>query len=1307
MLLSAADKVTRSLFVETGVEFFQLKNNRLLLTTHQTKYNDCQKVDRFVAQRITPLYARALLSTRSGALFNAFSYPTKISPESIALFIATHTEPGATVLDPFGGSGTTGIAAKLCARPTEGMKTEATRLGLDAQWGLRNVVLYELSTIGSLLARTMCSPPNPKVFERGAKRLVKEATAALGWMYESEDPKGAAGYIRHVIWSDVLMCPHCGTKATFWDSCVRLNPTAIVDAFVCSGCKRTVHQSDCGRQIERVSDPMLSGTEREVRKRIPVRVHGVTGTAKWQRAVVESDLAVLERVLRHRLKTWVPTDEIYWGDLYRSGYHQGIDRYHHFYTYRNLCVLSHLWDAINDQPEELRPSLRLLVLSFNAAHSTLMTRVVAKKGQNDLVLTGAQSGVLYVSSLPVEKNILEGVERKIRTFKDAFSTTYHLPGSVSVINASSTRLDLGDQSIDYVFTDPPFGAYIPYAELNQVNEAWLGSLTDRSEEAIVSPAQGKSVDSYELLLKQVFAEVARVIKPAGAATIVFHSSKAKVWNAASNALTSAGFEVVATNVLDKTQVSFKQANSSTSSRGDALILVRPASANRTELASHASGKHILQRVFARAVLANDAAELQPERLYSRYAGYCLRHGLPLNYDTAEVYALAKAAGRIDHRNPTSSAVSAVDRKRLGQYFSGGQVAMLLAALSGPDRVKSVIDPMAGNGDMLIATLAVGLGPERLAAVEIEDSAFRRCSSRLEALHLEGSHHVEQGNAFDPAVVASLGLEAWDLVITNPPYVRYQTGSSKAGKFDLPSADEVRDGLTRILTEHSPKDSNYARFLREKSLTYSGLADLAVPSWLLCAALVRPGGALAMVVPDTWLTRDYAAPIHELLDEFFDIDFVVEDGDVSWFPDALMRTNLVVARRREPGVSARPTLRVRLSCNAASAQSLVGALFENDEPEVTFAAAARQWLANGLSPSLPGCEIKASGKHGMSEGAPGTLMQKPAWRLPASLGALVTPTSCPFTTLDELGWSVGQGLRTGANVFFYVEIIDDDGETARVRTNGRIGKEASFSVPSSLLRRVVQRQADLPSGRLLDPQCLSGGVLVLDGYARAADRHDVPVDRWNQFFLDLPSAILKYVTAAETTNIGSTSDPRSVPDLSAVHTNVRRFDPSHPDRAPRFWYHLPPFALRHSPDLMIPRVNYRHPRVVLNPGRGALVDANFSTLWASMTAAIDPYAMLAVLSSAWMATLFEASATPMAGGALKLEATHLRHLPLPCAIRQSESELIELGVALADASDERPVLKKINTIIFSALELSDNSAEAVTDLGRRLLEGRAR
>ena len=251
-------------------------------------------------------------------------------------------------------------------------------------------------------------------------------------------------------------------------------------------------------------------------------------------------------------------------------------RYYHFYTPRNLAVFAHLWALAGKETDPaVRDALQLLLLSYNASHSTLLTRVVPKKSQKDFVVTGAQSGVLYVSGLPVEKNLLAGVRRKVKTFADAFALTWGSRSEVTVTCRSSTSLALKDDSVDYVFTDPPFGNYIPYAEVNQVNEAWLGRLTERADEAIISAAQKKRADDYGRLMLSIFSEVARVLRPNGWATVVFHASKPAVWEALGNAFGANGLQVETTSVLDKEQVSFKQVVSEGGTRGDAVFLLTP------------------------------------------------------------------------------------------------------------------------------------------------------------------------------------------------------------------------------------------------------------------------------------------------------------------------------------------------------------------------------------------------------------------------------------------------------------------------------------------------------------------------------------------------------------------------------------------------------------------------------------------------------------------------------------------------------------------------------------------------------------
>lgn len=599
---------------------------------------------------VSALYRRPMPSTRTGPIFNAFSYPTKIDAEAIALFIACHTRPGDHVLDVFGGSGSTGIAARLCERPTARMQALALEFGVQPQWGRRDATVYELSPLGALLGDVMANPPSPVDFEAAARDLVRQATDEVGWMYSATDPDGRPGHIRYTIWTEVLATPCCDGEISLWDAAVSFDPVKIDSTFKCPGCTSRVSVDACLRVEVAAEDPH-TGKPKVERARRPASVYGQSATGTWARPVSQSDLDLIDEIREMPLPASAPTQEIFWGDLYRSGYHTGMKRYYDFYTRRNLAAVAALWRRAESVPGRLGDALRLLVLSYNASHSTLLSRVVVKRNQRDFVITGAQSGVLYVSGLPVEKNVLTGVGRKIGTFKEAFELTHGLRGSVRVVNGSSTHLDLETDSVDYLFTDPPFGDFIPYAELNQINEAWLGTLTTREEEAIVSGAQGKAVSEYEQLIGRVTSEAGRVLKGEGLATLVFHASRADVWQAVGAAIAAAGLRIVRTSVLDKVQVSFKQVVHEGGTKGDALFLLAPV-AQLAEKHPGAPSDLAATLDDLEAAASGDPAELDPKRLYSRYVAQCLSRGHRVDVSAPAFYALVgerrRSASQGDH-----------------------------------------------------------------------------------------------------------------------------------------------------------------------------------------------------------------------------------------------------------------------------------------------------------------------------------------------------------------------------------------------------------------------------------------------------------------------------------------------------------------------------------------------------------------------------------------------------------------------------------------------------------------------------------
>lgn len=597
-------------------------------------------------KNLNVLYNKAIPSKRTGSMYNAFSYPTKISPEVIALFISCHTKPGDSILDTFGGSGTTGLAAHLCSNPTEDMIKMADNMNLEPQWGPRKAYIYELSTIGSYVADNLCNPPESELFEKEALNLLERVEKNLGWMYEAEDPQGNKGVIRHVIWNEVLICNNCYEKSPYLDVMINEDPLYIKDKFVCKKCGFSTEVSKLERDKEIYYDNLLN-EELTRKKRIMSKVYGQTGQKKWSRKATEKDKFLFDKIEHIKLKSF-PIKKIVWGDLFRSGYHFGISHVHHFYTARNRCILSTLINEIDNANPKVRDALKMWILSYNASHSTLMTRVVTKKSQKDFVITGAQSGVQYISNLPVEKNMIIGLKRKIKVYSKSFDIVNNSKSEVTIINKSSTLLnELKDESINYVFTDPPFGDYIPYSELNYLNEVWLDCVTETKEEVIINRTQNKGLDEYKELMVRVFLEIERVLKDKSNVTLVFHSAKADVWNALKESFSFANFNIVTSSVLDKLQGSFKQVSSQISVKGDPLILLEKSNNSLKSLEYKLDTKTVIQQIVEELMERDE--EVTNDRIFSRFINYCLESNLVVPYNANDFYKMVNELDILDRQ----------------------------------------------------------------------------------------------------------------------------------------------------------------------------------------------------------------------------------------------------------------------------------------------------------------------------------------------------------------------------------------------------------------------------------------------------------------------------------------------------------------------------------------------------------------------------------------------------------------------------------------------------------------------------------
>ncbi|WP_144630725.1 DUF1156 domain-containing protein [Bordetella genomosp. 13] len=131
-----------------------------------------------------------------------------------------------------------------------------------------------------------------------------------------------------------------------------------------------------------------------------------------------------------------------------------------------------------------------------------------------------------------------------------------------VLCASSTDLhSLGDETVDLVITDPPFGDLLHYSELADFFYVWLrlalkdkypdyfrADYTPKSLEAVANRArEPEDPDSfYQRLLTQCWREAHRVLKPSGILAFTFHHSEDEPWVAVLESLFDAGYYLEAT-----------------------------------------------------------------------------------------------------------------------------------------------------------------------------------------------------------------------------------------------------------------------------------------------------------------------------------------------------------------------------------------------------------------------------------------------------------------------------------------------------------------------------------------------------------------------------------------------------------------------------------------------------------------------------------------------------------------------------------------------------------------------------------------
>ena len=178
-----------------------------------------------------------------------------------------------------------------------------------------------------------------------------------------------------------------------------------------------------------------------------------------------------------------------------------------------------------------------------------------------------------------------------------------------------------------------------------------------------------------------------------------------------------------------------------------------------------------------------------------------------------------------------------EQKLRGAYYTPLQLANAMVSLVASQNITNVLEPSCGDGVFLDSLVSLNFleNISNVTAVEIEDDEAQKVSHNYQD---NRNVHVLNEDFFD-FYQRVYGKQTYDLILGNPPYIRYQY-----------LTEEQRDIQSSILTSHGMKSNK--------------LINAWVAFLVACVQLLSENGRIAFVIPAEILQVAYAEDLRLFL-----------------------------------------------------------------------------------------------------------------------------------------------------------------------------------------------------------------------------------------------------------------------------------------------------------------------------------------------------------------------------------------------------------------------------------------------------------
>lgn len=341
-----------------------------------------------------------------------------------------------------------------------------------------------------------------------------------------------------------------------------------------------------------------------------------------------------KKIRKTRIRRWYPKD----CPLPKNADRPLVEQ---LFSRRQLLGLSELWYHISRIQDQVARDLLKYV--FSATLYMCNKTFLSAKGRK-ASRGGSSIFSIYrykIAKEPVELHVWEVFQRRFGRLLACKKETNqeigcHPKGSSEAVfitgRAQELTKHIKPESVDYIFTDPPYGGHIAYLDLTRMWDAWFGfdvSEEDREAEAIEGGDMGHSSEHYKAAIAASMEEMFKVLKYNRWMSLVFAHREPALWDAIVKAAEGAGFEYVATvcQPLNVVWSMHKKKNPLTVLSGELILNFRKVE-NPTTLAITIVGSGVVN-------LIKDSAELTiverggatTEEIYSELVPKLLENGL--------------------------------------------------------------------------------------------------------------------------------------------------------------------------------------------------------------------------------------------------------------------------------------------------------------------------------------------------------------------------------------------------------------------------------------------------------------------------------------------------------------------------------------------------------------------------------------------------------------------------------------------------------------------------------------------------------